>query len=139
MVLVCILELKRYSDDVLYVITILWTSLSIIYFSLYEHSVRLLPCFLGWPVSLMDLFIKYNLFCIYEVILQISRLFVKIKVASSLLYVFMQIAQVHRATLRNGKEVVVKVQHDGIKHVILEVLIALSPFLTFALDSRTKM
>lgn len=33
----------------------------------------------------------------------------------------MQIAQVHRATLLNGQEVVVKVQHDGIKAVILEV------------------
>ncbi|KMT17760.1 hypothetical protein BVRB_2g035090 isoform A [Beta vulgaris subsp. vulgaris] len=32
------------------------------------------------------------------------------------------IAQVHRATLRNGQEVVVKVQHEGIKHVILEDL-----------------
>jgi len=34
---------------------------------------------------------------------------------------FIQIAQVHRATLLNGQEVVVKVQHDGIKTVILEV------------------
>lgn len=33
----------------------------------------------------------------------------------------MQIAQVHRATLLDGQEVVVKVQHDGIKTVILEV------------------
>ena len=33
----------------------------------------------------------------------------------------MQIAQVHRATLLNGHEVVVKVQHDGIKTIILEV------------------
>ena len=33
----------------------------------------------------------------------------------------MQIAQVHRATLLNGQEVVVKVQHDGVKTVILEV------------------
>lgn len=33
----------------------------------------------------------------------------------------MQIAQVHRATLLNGEEVVVKVQHEGIKTVILEV------------------
>lgn len=33
----------------------------------------------------------------------------------------MQIAQVHRATLLNGQEVVVKVQHDGIKTIILEV------------------
>lgn len=33
----------------------------------------------------------------------------------------MQIAQVHRATLLNGQEVVVKVQHDGIKAIILEV------------------
>ncbi|XP_074587088.1 uncharacterized protein LOC141842978 isoform X2 [Curcuma longa] len=32
------------------------------------------------------------------------------------------IAQVHRATLRNGQEVVVKVQHRGIKEVILEDL-----------------
>ncbi|KAF2302780.1 hypothetical protein GH714_008345 [Hevea brasiliensis] len=32
------------------------------------------------------------------------------------------IAQVHRATLINGKEVVVKVQHEGIKSVILEDL-----------------
>ncbi|KAJ6812276.1 uncharacterized protein M6B38_149255 [Iris pallida] len=32
------------------------------------------------------------------------------------------IAQVHRATLRDGQEVVVKVQHDGIKEVILEDL-----------------
>ncbi|KAL9265425.1 hypothetical protein AKJ16_DCAP17483, partial [Drosera capensis] len=32
------------------------------------------------------------------------------------------IAQVHRAVLKNGQEVVVKVQHDGIKHVILEDL-----------------
>ncbi|CAI9289207.1 unnamed protein product [Lactuca saligna] len=32
------------------------------------------------------------------------------------------IAQVHRATLRDGKEVVVKVQHEGIKTIILEDL-----------------
>ncbi|XP_020275190.1 uncharacterized protein LOC109849732 [Asparagus officinalis] len=32
------------------------------------------------------------------------------------------IAQVHRATLKDGREVVVKVQHDGIKEVILEDL-----------------
>lgn len=32
------------------------------------------------------------------------------------------IAQVHRATLKNGQDVVVKVQHEGIKHVILEDL-----------------
>ncbi|WCJ30547.1 ABC1 family protein [Euphorbia peplus] len=32
------------------------------------------------------------------------------------------IAQVHRATLINGKEVVVKVQHEGIKTIILEDL-----------------
>ncbi|KAF5177129.1 Abc1 family protein [Thalictrum thalictroides] len=32
------------------------------------------------------------------------------------------IAQVHRATLRNGQDVVVKVQHEGIKAVILEDL-----------------
>ncbi|KAL2896746.1 hypothetical protein RDABS01_038530 [Bienertia sinuspersici] len=32
------------------------------------------------------------------------------------------IAQVHRATLNNGQEVVVKVQHEDIKHVILEDL-----------------
>ncbi|GAA0186262.1 ATP-binding cassette [Lithospermum erythrorhizon] len=32
------------------------------------------------------------------------------------------IAQVHRATLIDGKEVVVKVQHDGIKDIILEDL-----------------
>ncbi|KAL2517415.1 ABC1 family protein [Abeliophyllum distichum] len=32
------------------------------------------------------------------------------------------IAQVHRATLSDGQEVVVKVQHDGIKEVILEDL-----------------
>ncbi|XP_076942031.1 uncharacterized protein LOC143611765 [Bidens hawaiensis] len=34
----------------------------------------------------------------------------------------MQIAQVHRATLRDWKEVVVKVQHEGIKTIILEDL-----------------
>lgn len=34
----------------------------------------------------------------------------------------MQIAQVHRATLVDGREVVVKVQHQGIKKIILEVL-----------------
>lgn len=34
----------------------------------------------------------------------------------------MQIAQVHRATLNDGHNVVVKVQHDGIKTVILEVV-----------------
>ncbi|KAK2982896.1 hypothetical protein RJ640_003552 [Escallonia rubra] len=32
------------------------------------------------------------------------------------------IAQVHRATLRDGQEVVVKVQHEGIKTVILEYM-----------------
>ncbi|XP_051151478.1 uncharacterized protein LOC127265629 isoform X2 [Andrographis paniculata] len=32
------------------------------------------------------------------------------------------IAQVHRATLRDGQEVVVKVQHEGIKEIILEDL-----------------
>lgn len=34
----------------------------------------------------------------------------------------MQIAQVHRATLSDGQEVVVKVQHEGIKEIILEVV-----------------
>jgi len=34
----------------------------------------------------------------------------------------MQIAQVHRATLKDGQEVVAKIQHEGIKEVILEVL-----------------
>ncbi|KAI4988055.1 hypothetical protein ZWY2020_029685 [Hordeum vulgare] len=33
-----------------------------------------------------------------------------------------RIAQVHRATLEDGREVVVKVQHDGIKEIILEDL-----------------
>lgn len=33
----------------------------------------------------------------------------------------MQMAQVHRATLKDGQEVVVKVQHQGIKEIILEV------------------
>lgn len=33
----------------------------------------------------------------------------------------LQIAQVHRATLSDGREVVVKVQHEGIKTIILEV------------------
>lgn len=33
----------------------------------------------------------------------------------------LQIAQVHRAILKDGQEVVVKVQHVGIKEVILEV------------------
>lgn len=33
----------------------------------------------------------------------------------------MQIAQVHRATLLDGQEIVVKVQHEGIKTIILEV------------------
>ncbi|CAN0859262.1 Protein ACTIVITY OF BC1 COMPLEX KINASE 8, chloroplastic [Linum grandiflorum] len=33
-----------------------------------------------------------------------------------------EIAQVHRATLKNGREVVVKVQHEGIKIIILEDL-----------------
>ena len=52
----------------------------------------------------------------------------------------MQIAQVHRATLINGQEVVVKVQHDGIKRVILEVYIAFfTPFLAFVLASTTKI
>ncbi|KAL8153557.1 hypothetical protein V2J09_011317 [Rumex salicifolius] len=32
------------------------------------------------------------------------------------------IAQVHRATLKNGEEVVVKVQHEGVKRVIMEDL-----------------
>ncbi|KAI4966504.1 hypothetical protein ZWY2020_040692 [Hordeum vulgare] len=35
---------------------------------------------------------------------------------------FATIAQVHRATLEDGREVVVKVQHDGIKEIILEDL-----------------
>jgi len=35
---------------------------------------------------------------------------------------FVQIAQVHRATLIDGREVVVKVQHEDIKAIILEVL-----------------
>ncbi|XP_015885194.1 uncharacterized protein LOC107420689 [Ziziphus jujuba] len=42
--------------------------------------------------------------------------FVKIPLATA------SIAQVHRATLLNGQEVVVKVQHEGIKAVILEDL-----------------
>ncbi|KAL0009649.1 hypothetical protein SO802_004757 [Lithocarpus litseifolius] len=42
--------------------------------------------------------------------------FVKIPLATA------SIAQVHRATLLNGQEVVVKVQHEGIKKVILEDL-----------------
>lgn len=33
-----------------------------------------------------------------------------------------QIAQVHRATLIDGQQVVVKVQHQGIKTIILKVL-----------------
>ena len=37
--------------------------------------------------------------------------------------IFVQIAQVHRATLRDGQDVVVKVQHEGIKEVILEVVL----------------
>ncbi|GJM97531.1 hypothetical protein PR202_ga14463 [Eleusine coracana subsp. coracana] len=32
------------------------------------------------------------------------------------------IAQVHRATLRDGRDVVVKIQHDGVKEIILEDL-----------------
>lgn len=36
----------------------------------------------------------------------------------------MQIAQVHRAKLIDGRDVVVKVQHPGIKTIILEVLYA---------------
>jgi aarF domain-containing kinase len=45
-----------------------------------------------------------------------------------IIYIFysVQIAQVHRATLLNGQEVVVKVQHEGIKRIILEVLHALA-------------
>lgn len=35
---------------------------------------------------------------------------------------FVQIAQVHRATLIDGRKVVVKVQHEDIKRIILEVL-----------------
>jgi hypothetical protein len=35
---------------------------------------------------------------------------------------FVQIAQVHRATLIDGREVLVKVQHEDIKAIILEVL-----------------
>jgi aarF domain-containing kinase len=42
--------------------------------------------------------------------------FVKIPLATA------SIAQVHRATLLDGKEVVVKVQHEGIKAIILEDL-----------------
>ncbi|XP_050278530.1 uncharacterized protein LOC126720255 isoform X2 [Quercus robur] len=42
--------------------------------------------------------------------------FVKIPLATA------SIAQVHRATLLNGQEVVVKVQHEGIKKIILEDL-----------------
>lgn len=36
-------------------------------------------------------------------------------------YDVMQIAQVHRATLKDGQKVVAKIQHEGIKEVILEV------------------
>lgn len=42
--------------------------------------------------------------------------FVKVPLATA------SIAQVHRATLLNGQEVVVKVQHEGIKTIILEDL-----------------
>ncbi|KAL4625105.1 hypothetical protein ACB092_05G000200 [Castanea dentata] len=42
--------------------------------------------------------------------------FVKIPLATA------SIAQVHRATLLNGQEVVIKVQHEGIKTIILEDL-----------------
>lgn len=38
------------------------------------------------------------------------------------MFYVMQIAQVHRATLIDGREVVVKVQHQGIKTIILEVI-----------------
>ncbi|KVH89845.1 hypothetical protein Ccrd_008155 [Cynara cardunculus var. scolymus] len=37
-------------------------------------------------------------------------------------FLTLAIAQVHRATLRDGQEVVVKVQHEGIKTIILEVI-----------------
>lgn len=39
------------------------------------------------------------------------------------MFVILQIAQVHRATLKDRREVVVKVQHDDIKEIILEVLL----------------
>ncbi|XP_038896599.1 aarF domain-containing protein kinase 1-like [Benincasa hispida] len=39
------------------------------------------------------------------------------------------IAQVHRATLLDGREVVIKVQHDGIKAVILEPKCDLNPLI----------
>jgi hypothetical protein len=74
-------------------------------------------------LRLRSLIIYLFIYFIFEGVASLSRFWDNLIIYS---FYSVQIAQVHRATLLNGQEVVVKVQHEGIKRIILEVLHALA-------------